>query len=522
MKKIAHLSFACFFVFSAYSQQNLEIGYFLSNTGEPIDNMLALDPPNGEIIDISINNLEEYVYGYYIDNSGNKIEGYIKRKQSRPGEFNYKKLTTDDPKKITVNEAKIFKVGLDSFVVVPKVNSLNTNTSYSMNHDSWYLSVDVYGDSLILYQDMSSSLTKYYFQYKNKIYSLPNSHKVVNKFLLKLFDDIEPLREYIKEHYINQTSISKFFDTYENYYKYINSDTVFLNNQYIKCTKHGASFYMIIDDFNGSNFDVSYYSDTGTKLLSGSYKSINPQERHGDFLWYYPNGKIRKKATYEDNEITSSEVYFKSGQIHYKIGYTEYSDDSWYEKIYNYAGDEIINRKTKNGYESFYDSIRSRTIQRQYFKGKLKESIVFGDKTFSQITKRNLRYPSLTVNIWAYFKSNLKYDDRMVRAEEQGTAYVRVLVDSNGKLDEIEVIQGLSVETDKKILEAFTKTDEKFMIWKAAKRFEDTPISQEVIIPINFKILSQKKKNNYYYYDPFMFQQMHQMQMNNIPVPQGF
>ncbi|MEP3389898.1 MAG: hypothetical protein ABJO02_17035 [Reichenbachiella sp.] len=518
MKKLAFLIFACFFFFSAYSQQNLEIGYFLSNTGEPIDNMLALDPVEGEAINITTNSTQEFIKGYYISSRGYKIEGYIK-KQSSVVSFEYKgRLDYPAQTKDIDDNIRSFKVGLDSFTLMQNVEAVNSDFPFIKKPQ--YVLANSVNDSLTIYKYNSDGSKNYFFEYKNRRYRISDSHKVNEKLLIELFGSNNLLAQHIKSNKLNDKSTLQFFDIYDHYNKFLNQDTIYNKNPFIKATKENAEFYGIIENFSDENFTVTYYSIFDhTKILTGSFNSINPLIKHGDLIWYHPNGEVRKTISYNKNDPTQIITYFSNGKAHYLRDL-----NGGYEYIYNTKGQLIVRKGAPEQYETILDSTRSRTIKRKYSFGKLIESTIEnkeGQILYTQRTKRNLRYPKINDDIWENFDSILKYNDVMIEDQVQGTAFVRVLVNEIGKMQEIEILQGIHPTTNKLIIEAFNDTNEKFQIWKPAKDFNGKYVSQEIVIPIHFGIQAESIRNNFFY-DPFMFQQMHQMQMNNIPVPQGF
>lgn len=526
MKKIlCFLSLVCVFSFTS-AQKNLEVGYFLTNSFEPIDNMLAFDPTNGNAINITANSSQDFVIGYYIDQEGKKVEGYIKK---LPGakEFEYKKATSDEPYKIKASEVSTYKVGLDSFVVAQNLHTVN----YSYPHITKprFLLVESYNDSIIVYKYDKKTSTDRFFKYGHSFYHIPLRHsKDFRKRLIKLFGHDEFLAQYINQTKIGQYNIGQLLDVLKNDQIFQNKDSIYLNHQYLECEQQEASYFALITEIKDLIFTLSYFDMRGRKLATGQYKSLKPQVRHGRFEWYHPNGKIRKTASYEDNESVRSENFFSNGQLHYIHKNSPY-DGLVYEKVLDLDGKEVANLNMAKAQESFYDSVRSRQITRRYRRGILIESEVKHSseaKTYTQMTKKNLKYVQ-TEAMWNHFKSILRYDDEMIRAEEQGTAYVRVLVGGKGKLEEIEILQGISDATDKKITEAFQRTNDSYKIWSKTKNFDGEYMAQEIVIPINFSIKSESLNTNYWYYDPFMFNQMHmqmqhQMMLESIPVPQGF
>lgn len=543
MKKVNLTLILTFYITLSIAQGKLDLGHFITNANDPIDQMLVFDPVEGLAINITINSLLDYVPGYYINSNNEKIEGYIKKsagyyinstnekipgyfkKSSDSKAFSFTKEKDTNSVLIKANEALGFKVGLDSFVVMQDVWAVNSIYDFPIIKKPSYVLVESIDEYFKLYKCDLNGLG-YFFEFQDSLYNTPNSSSAFNKLISRILGSSHPMLEYIKANNIKGEDIVQFVNAYHTYQTFQNKDTLYFQQNYNSCRKSQASYYALVDSFDTSNFQITHYDMNDLKLLTGSYTSLKPLKKNGEFVWYHTNGTVRKKAIFEHDEIIKFTTYFRNGQMHYEYNVSSYLGEL-YTKVYQQNGEAVDMNKPKQ-IEMFRDSSRSRRIKREYKRGELIESVAYEDagKSYMQMTRKNAKFVKSGNKLWDYFESILYYDDRMLLEQEEGIAYVRLLIDSKGKLETIEVLRGISETTDKKIIEAFSKTDEKFQIWKPASNFNGFDVPQEIVVPINFSIMSEHPKT--YFYNNFMHQHfMHQQMMtpmntDNLPIPSGF
>ena len=104
-----------------------------------------------------------------------------------------------------------------------------------------------------------------------------------------------------------------------------------------------------------------YYENNGTKIFEGQFTSIIPTIKDGEFVYYYPNGIIRKRLFFEKNKEIKRITYYQSGRKHREL----YSDEKKYESVYEVNGIPVLN-SLGNGEEVLYDSINGRQLFYQY------------------------------------------------------------------------------------------------------------------------------------------------------------
>ena len=96
------------------------------------------------------------------------------------------------------------------------------------------------------------------------------------------------------------------------------TDTMYFNNSWEQTTKDEARYYRIIKmDLSGDLiFHVSDYYLSGQVQMTGSYKSIRPDDREGVFIWYYPDGQKQQECEYKNNTLHGLfQEWYEDGQI---------------------------------------------------------------------------------------------------------------------------------------------------------------------------------------------------------------
>jgi TonB family protein len=96
------------------------------------------------------------------------------------------------------------------------------------------------------------------------------------------------------------------------------TDTMYFNNSWEQSTKEEARYYRIINmDLSGDfMFHVTDYYLSGQVQMTGTYRSIRPDDREGVFTWYFPDGQKQEECQYKNNMLHGLyQEWYKDGQI---------------------------------------------------------------------------------------------------------------------------------------------------------------------------------------------------------------
>jgi len=101
-------------------------------------------------------------------------------------------------------------------------------------------------------------------------------------------------------------------------------DTIYYNSNWEKVCNDDYSFYRVIvqQETMYKTFD---YWKTGEIQMTGIFKSMNPDIRHGVFKWYHKNGKQKRTTNYKNNKpIGLTSKFDLNGKL--DIEYINYID----------------------------------------------------------------------------------------------------------------------------------------------------------------------------------------------------
>lgn len=172
-------------------------------------------------------------------------------------------------------------------------------------------------------------------------------------------------------------------------------DTIYFDSKWAKTDKFNKHYYRVIkEDAKHGVFYVSDFYNDGVTQMKGTYSSMNPETRNGEFVWFYPNGKKKMKANFENGEMKKNEEWDESGNLKKKP--------------------DIVKAKNLETGEEYLASIERAPSYRGGMSG------------ISDFLSKNIKYPNELVN------SGIK-----------GKVLVRFVVSKEGKVKDSEVIQSI-------------------------------------------------------------------------------
>lgn len=91
-------------------------------------------------------------------------------------------------------------------------------------------------------------------------------------------------------------------------------DTVYFNANWEKTDNSSYDYYRIAERENNLFFVKDYYKSNQLQM-KGVFKSLDPEIKQGNFVWYFPNGKVSKKSYFENNIIKKTKIWNKNGEL---------------------------------------------------------------------------------------------------------------------------------------------------------------------------------------------------------------
>jgi TonB family protein len=105
------------------------------------------------------------------------------------------------------------------------------------------------------------------------------------------------------------------------------------------------------------------------------------------------------------------------------------------------------------------------------------------------IVEQNPEYPGGTTAMYKYLGENIRYPSEAQKANKQGKVYVKFVIKSDGKIDNINIIKSVSPELDNEAIRIIQNMPN----WRPAEQ-NGKPVSVYFNLPINFKLDGGKKE----------------------------
>ncbi len=231
----------------------------------------------------------------------------------------------------------------------------------------------------------------------------------------------------------------------------------FMKNGNLQMTGH----LIVVGDSNLRNGEFVYYHDDGSKLSEGELKH---EKRTG--LWKYYNDSGLTSENYYENDMLegTSEYYYDGGKA---VWYTEnYKDNKSDGELRSFYKDGKLKRKE-------YHTANSKEVTGKCYDEQGKEI------AFTPFQKM----PEPDYNLMEYLSNNLKYPEKDRRKNVEGRVIVKFVVNEDGSINDITVVQHVSKKIDAEAVRVITEMPK----WKPGV-MDDKIVKVYFTQPISFKL----------------------------------
>jgi TonB family protein len=212
-------------------------------------------------------------------------------------------------------------------------------------------------------------------------------------------------------------------------------DTVYFDNKWVKTDKSNKYYYRIVEQNQSKGtFFVKDFYNTGTLQMKGTYSSMDPEVKNGEFIWYYENGQKRIESTFKNNEAIKEREWDRSGNLKNE------------NELVN-----VTNSKT-------------------------------GEATRA-IIERAPQFPGGKEALFDFISRKVKYPSALIKEGVIGKVIVRFVVTKEGKVTNPEIIQGIHPLLDAEAMRV-VKLMPKWEPGKQNGEFVDVKFS----LPFNFNL----------------------------------
>ena len=270
-------------------------------------------------------------------------------------------------------------------------------------------------------------------------------------------------------------------------------DTVYFDQNWEQSIKQDARYYRIISTDTASGnfrFQVVDYYLTGQVQMTGTYKSIRPDNRDGRFIYYYENGQRQRDCIYRENTLHGPfSEWYRSGQQknlqEYNRGLLDGPYKTWREDGSLKQEARYVKGERSGNFKTYYENGQL-TRNDLYEDGKLVEGFCFtpeGEPTeyFPYIVMP--KFKEGRAGLRKYIEKELKYPPEAKRKGDEGYVIIVFTVDENGQVTDPQVVNG-----DKEYFnEEALRVVHSFPKWIPGK-VDGIPSPVHVTVPIEFRL----------------------------------
>lgn len=475
----------------SYAQDESQLGQYIDVDGRFIKGYVDDDYSPKEPVNISYVIGNGYVPGYYYNLEGQKINGLLKY-SNRDTYPRFKTSKKRRPQKIWPTDCLAYVVGSDSITVIENFYVQNHAAVFNYDKKQFAWVIGKVGGYTFYRHIRAESKNGYSYLAKKdgekNFISFPNVPKKPKKFeetALSVFGSYAPIKKGIELGHYQYYDIPGMIKILEYKEKYDNNEQIYFDSSWDETTKKDeARHYAIIDSIKDLTFNMIYYDINGALLFKGAFTSFIPKKRHGDFVYYYPDGTVRKQVEYNYNQPQKIKEFFEKGNLQrsYKIS----GNTAIYEQVCDSMGKNLLDNEG-NGLEVVYDPIENRQVNYNYQRNKLITAYFInskGEKVY-QLCEKNAD-PRNHALYRIRIKEKTNCPDCCENLFKHGYALAKYTIEPSGWVSNIELIKGIDKGCDDDILNALKSVRNEYQ-WKPAMVGE-VNVKQEVILPINFSV----------------------------------
>ena len=217
--------------------------------------------------------------------------------------------------------------------------------------------------------------------------------------------------------------------------------TTYYDGNWRRTSESLCAFYRTITK-NNQGYVVEYFDNDRIRIESGEYSSLTPVVRNGRFSRYYKNGAKKSEYSYVRDSLNGDAVlYYENGVIQEKSTYVrnlkeglsmEYMEDSTLVVTKEYKHGVVVKEKypfrlatDSTNFDS--DIVKNKDLILPHFPN--------GDDAMTKFIDKNLVYPS-----------------EARRQEIHGEVITQFVVEVDGRLTDIQVIQSVHPLLDNEAL----------------------------------------------------------------------
>ncbi|WP_162303516.1 TonB family protein [Hymenobacter sediminis] len=234
---------------------------------------------------------------------------------------------------------------------------------------------------------------------------------------------------------------------------------IYLNDRDQATVPDSATHYRIVDRKNEllNTYSMREYSLSGTLLLRGTLSAIDPPVRDGTFTWYHPSGSKAGQVHYRNDEADGLYVgWYEDGRVSQRGDYANGQRVGRWISVHRNGQKRSEGRynagRAVGEWHYYYDTGELSAIEMPDRQGKPLALAFFnkdGSPYMGKVRPRELpQFPGGEAALLSYVARNTNYPRDIRRKGITGNVYVRYTVGEDGRVGEVQIVQGLAPEAD--------------------------------------------------------------------------
>jgi protein TonB len=221
----------------------------------------------------------------------------------------------------------------------------------------------------------------------------------------------------------------------------IAQDTTYLNSNWKETTADKAAYFRIKIK-RDTGWQLTDYFRSGKIQMTGSYSDESCNISQGEFIWYDDKGAINRRCSYVQGKAEGSETYYYNNG-HKKVTGTNNAGEQDGEWIGYYPSGRLSG---KASYE------KGKQVSATFF-----HEDGSPDKTVTEFMKE-ASYPGGQPKFLRFLMKTLRYPEIAIKNNIQGTAVILFKVSKEGTISDIKVVESVDKSLDEEALRVVSLT----------------------------------------------------------------
>ena len=514
MKRILFLIlvFCAFEVCSQNISNPYHIGLQFDSKGEMLDGYYDFDTEFKQFFRQKYMVSNDFAPGRCYDLNNNKLTGWIKYSQLNAS-CNFKLKEDADEYEIDPSNCNSFVAGADSFTVIQNFKTNIDLQIVTIKEKEFVQVIDRIGDFTFYkhinkpaYNSNATLTAKtcyivkadHWNNSKSFYGNEPKDNELWDSVFTELLGRPSLKTEDFKEDALSMIKKLKYSHKAKQQHK------IFFNACWDEVEDSAKSAFNASVFSKGDILHLVYYiNGNNIPICEGDFISFYPHVKTGDFIWYYADGKVRKKVLYIKNIAENTYAYHTNGKNHYE--FKTLKKKRFYIKVFSNNGVAILD-SAGSGTEVYFDSFSNKDITMEYVNHYLVSAYYpgeDGEKVFKYVKKN--AYVVEFSSVQSEFKAYKSYPLTSATNNQHGIALVKVIVEPTGYVSDVKIIKSLDASSDT-LIQQFFPIFRKNILWHAGT-YQKKKVRQEVIVPVEFAICGfSRYRSNSQYYESWSFQ----------------